>query len=109
MPPQEVVTGTQLPLDMGQLDYWLGLLQGNQRGQDFGLGSNALNFLTNRDRNRAGANAAYGQLGTSIAALNASQRGQLASAQQAAIQMLADRSGPQNSAWCMSPFIISTK
>ena len=96
MPPQTVVTGTQIPLDQAQIDYWLGQLQGNQRGQNFGLGSNILDFITNRDRNRAGANAAYGQLGTSIAALNASQRGQLASAQQAAIQMLADRTGPQN-------------
>ena len=96
MPPQTVVTGTQIPLDQAQIDYWLGLLQGNQRGQNFGFGGQLLNFLNNRDRNRAGANAAYGQLGTSIAGLNAAQRGQLASAQQAAIQMLADRSGPQN-------------
>ena len=69
---------------------------GQNRGQDFGLGGQLLNFLTNRDSNRASANASYGQIGTDIAALNASQRGQLASAQQAAIQMLANLSGPQN-------------
>ncbi len=96
MPPQTVVTGTQIPLDQAQIDYWLGQLQNTQRGQNFGFGGQLLDFMNNRDRNRASANTDYGNLGLGIAGLNAAQRGQLASAQQAAIQMLADRSGPQN-------------